>query len=241
MTEAEVCTTYPRLWHMAEDGAWPAIQARGLLSTSALLDLYGVNGEDRERLEARRRPKATVLRADGLPDAILRDQGPLSESKLAACLDDGMSPADWLRLLNGQVYFWLSTRRLQKLLASRAYRGRPHTVLTIDTLSLFRSHAAAIRLSPINSGATVHRAARRGLSTFRSPADYPYRERRALAGRDGAIAELTVMGGVTDIVDHVLAVDRVNGDAEAPIWRPGNCGGSCNNARSRAAQQASEV
>ena len=36
---------------MAADGAWPQILRHGLLSTSAILDLLGVSGDRRHRLE----------------------------------------------------------------------------------------------------------------------------------------------------------------------------------------------
>jgi hypothetical protein len=49
VTEEELVSIYPRLWHMAEDGSWPSIADNGLLSTSALLDLYGVSGKSRAR------------------------------------------------------------------------------------------------------------------------------------------------------------------------------------------------
>lgn len=217
MTEAELVAAHPQLWHMAEDGAWPSIQRHGLLSTTALLDLYGVGGEARETLEARRRPAPAALAAAGLPGAVVRDQGPLSEAKLAACLDDGLSPADWLRLLNRRVFFWLKRRRLDELLAGRAYRNRPHTVLTVDTASLLAAHGSRVTLSPINSGATVYDAKRRGLSTFRSVADYPLREK----GRRKAIAELTVEHSVPDIADHVVAVHRAAGGGFELLWERG--------------------
>ncbi len=51
MTVEEFCAAYPRLYHMAEAAAWPSIQRHGLLSTSALLDLYGVAGAERARIE----------------------------------------------------------------------------------------------------------------------------------------------------------------------------------------------
>ena len=199
---------------MAEDGAWADIQRHGLLSTSALLDLYGVQGDAREALEARRRPVSVVLEAEGLPRAVIRDQGPLSEIKLAACLDDGLSPADWLRLLNGRVFFWLKRRRLNELLAGRAYRSRAHTVLTIDTASLLAAHATKVTLAPINTGATVYDAKRRGRSTFRPIADYPLREN----GRRKAIAELCVEHSVPDIMDHVVAVHRAATGIIESLW-----------------------
>ena len=42
---------YPRLWHMAEVENWELIQRRGLLSTSALLDLFQYEGAKREAIE----------------------------------------------------------------------------------------------------------------------------------------------------------------------------------------------
>ena len=214
MTEAELIAAHPRLYHMAEDGAWQAIQARGLLSTSALLDLYGIAGEDRAALEARRRPKSVTVEAPGLPRVVIRDQAPLSEVRLAACLDDGLTPADWLRLLNSRVFFWLKRRRLEELLAGRAYRSRAHTVLTIDTHSLLTAHGPRVLLSAINSGATIYDAPRRGLSTFRSIADYPLRE----AGRRKAIAELTIEHSVPDIAEHVVEVERAVARGFERVW-----------------------
>jgi hypothetical protein len=41
---------------MAEVGTWLSIRERGLLSTSALLDLYGIEGEERRRIESCNRP-----------------------------------------------------------------------------------------------------------------------------------------------------------------------------------------
>jgi hypothetical protein len=50
---------YPRLFHMSHSGSWPSIQQHGLLSTTALLDLFEVKGKERESLEenAARSPK----------------------------------------------------------------------------------------------------------------------------------------------------------------------------------------
>lgn len=214
MTDADLIAGYPRLYHLAEDGAWPGIRARGLLSTTALLDLYGVAGGGRAALEERRRAKSVALEKPGLPGAVLRDQGPLSEVRLAACLDDGLTCADWLRLLNGRVFFWPKRLRLEELLAARAYRGRTHTVLTIDTASLLAAHGPRVLLSSINSGATIYDAPRRGLSTFRTISDFPLRE----AGRRKAVAELTVEHSVPDIKDHVVEVERAVAGRFERIW-----------------------
>src|SRR5262249_40369294 len=48
LTPELLWTRFPYLWHMAEPGSWPAIRDHGLLSTSALLDRYGIMGEARD-------------------------------------------------------------------------------------------------------------------------------------------------------------------------------------------------
>lgn len=35
----QLISRFPTLYHMAEDGTWPSISSRGLLSTRALVDL----------------------------------------------------------------------------------------------------------------------------------------------------------------------------------------------------------
>lgn len=94
MKEEDLVTTCPRLFHMAEDGAFPSIQARGLLSTSALLNLYGVAGNERVAIEDNRRPRSVTITGTNLPDVVIRDNKPMSEDKLAKCLQDGLVPTD---------------------------------------------------------------------------------------------------------------------------------------------------
>ena len=219
MTGDELAALHPRLHHMAEDGAWPSIRAHGLLSTSALLDLYGVEGDAREAIEARRRPAGVKLARDGLPGASVRDQKPMTDAGLLRCLDDGLAPSDWYRILNGRVFFWPSERRLNTLLG--ACPGRAHTVLTLDTASLVASHGPAIELSPYNSGTTTRKAPRRGRATFLTLGDYPFAAWRAKRGPRDAIAEVTVPGAVPDAARHVLLVERVTDGAREAIWRRG--------------------
>lgn len=58
MADAELILNCPTPYHMAERGSWPSIARHGLLSTSALLDLFAVAGPDRAKSEAARRPLA---------------------------------------------------------------------------------------------------------------------------------------------------------------------------------------
>lgn len=52
LTPAYIAERWPRLFHMAEAGSWPMIREHGLLSTSALLDLFGVVGSNRDVIES---------------------------------------------------------------------------------------------------------------------------------------------------------------------------------------------
>jgi len=52
------------------------------MSASALLDLYRIFGARRAELESSRRPESVSIRRDGLPDAVIRDQKPMSDEAL---------------------------------------------------------------------------------------------------------------------------------------------------------------
>ena len=223
LTEEELIRLYPRLWHMAEDESWPSIRKHGLLSTSSLLDLYEYEGEARAELESKRRPESVLIVADGLPHAVVRDQKPMTSSALMKCLTDGTTPERWFEMLNERVFFWLSKERLHTLLGARAYRGRPQTVLTLETASLVAANRDRVRLSPINSGATIYNPTPRGQGTFLPIADYPFAERRKTRQLQNAVVELTVLGGVSDIEKHAIAVHSIDDGNRKGLWRrPGS-------------------
>lgn len=202
---------YPRLYHMAEAGSWESIRKNGLLSTSGLLDLFEVSGLRREELELRRRSASVVIEHPAHGRAVVRDQLPIRESQLASVLED-MAVDEWLRMLNSRVFFWVTEERLIRLLGARAYRARAHDVLVVDTAALVDVHRDRIDLSPINSGATLFNAPRRGRGTFLSIEEYPLSIRRRQVGRQAAVAELAVRGGIADIQPFVVEVSRRQGD-----------------------------
>ena len=222
MTEdelGELIRDCPTLFHMAEAGAWPSIRRHGLLSASALLDLYGVAGADRIALEAERRPERFALRAAGLEGVMIRDQKPMDDAGLARCLVGGMIPADWYRLLNGKVFFWLTRARLLRLMRARPYRGLPPDVLELDTAALVSAWRAAITLSPINSGATRPFGVPRGADTFLPITAYPYGAWRARRPRGERVVELVVERGVPDAARFVRRVTRMgNAGPEAVLF-----------------------
>lgn len=196
---------------MAEDGSWESIRECGLLSTTALLDLFEVGGERRYAIESMRRPEIVTVEHPVLGAALVRDNKPMQEKALLRCLE-GMTPREWYEHLNRRVFFWVERKRLLKLLGARAYRDRPHLVLEVDAAALLRRHDDRVELSPINSGATfAMNPAPRGPDTFHCIADHP----------DGKpIVELTVDYSVPDMADLTLAVSRWYGaEMLEKVWR----------------------
>lgn len=208
---------------MAEDGSFPSIQQNGLMSTTALLDVYGIAGEQRLSLEERRRPECVTITRAGLPDVVIRDNKPMSDIALEKCLQNGLTPHEWYKILNGRTFFWLHENRLHRLLAARAYRNRAHTILTIDTNALVAAHKDRILLSPINSGSTIMNPQPRGNSTFLPISDYPFAERRRTRPLENALVELTVDYSVPDLAQHLIAAQRFDAGEIHDLWRkPGS-------------------
>ncbi len=204
---AQLAKLHPTVYHMAEDGSWPSIRERGLLSTRALVNLYRPDDEIKaEILTTVRRRKITLTR-DGMPDAIIRDQ--LPAKFLNVCLEEGIIPEEYLDALNGRVFFWVSAERLVKLLNARFYRKLRHTVLHVDTAALLEAYSGRVQLAPYNTGSMhVPNAPKRGPSIFTDLADYPYAEWARRRGKSGEpVVELTIDYAVPDIASCVTRAE----------------------------------
>jgi hypothetical protein len=198
------------LYHMAEAANWPAIRRDGLHSASTLLDLTGILGENRERLEKHQR-----LTHAELPNGVqLRDQRPMPPAALATCLI-GIVPSEWYALINARVFFWLDPARLNRQRA--ACDPRPQVVLTMDASKLVAAYAEKIAVTPINTGNAHRRPARRGAATF-----VPYaawvtsawaREAASLGTpvrpSSHPPVELTVAGSIPDSMQFVVGVQQL--------------------------------
>jgi hypothetical protein len=113
---------------MATEKAWPSMQRHGLLSTTAPLDLFELDGNRRRQLEEQHRPESVGTEHAEHGVAVIRDQKPLSMTRLASCLV-GITSAEWLRQLNRLVFFWPTEKRLDTFLQAGANRDRPYDVL----------------------------------------------------------------------------------------------------------------
>lgn len=211
---AELVSHCPTLYHMAELGSWPSIQRRGLLSTSALLDVYHVTGTARHSIEEERRSDSVVLKRAKLPPAVVRDQLPMTDEGLLRCLPKHITPSDWYKLLNQKTFFWLTKKRLIRLLNAGTYRDKAHDVLEVSTQGLLDNYFNKIWFCPINSGCTKPMPRARDEKTFLRIPDYPYSDWRSKRPRGERVVEFAVDHGIPDIRKYVTRVVEMKSDKE---------------------------
>ncbi|WP_426178471.1 DUF7002 family protein [Pseudomonas sp. TWRC1-2] len=199
---------YPRVYHMAERGAWDSIRMRGLMSTTAVLDHLGVTGCNRSQFESEHRNQKMDVMAGDPASIVLRDQKPMPEVRLLDALKDGTTPQQWYELINNKVFFWAEETRLHRLLGARDYRKLEHDVLTLDSATFIPAYAEAIWLCHMNSGNTWPMPHRRGTDIFCRIPDYPAKG----SGKPvKPVVELVVDYAVPNIVDYVVEVRRMQG------------------------------
>lgn len=223
MNIERLIATYPRLFHMAEDGSWPNIQKHGLLSTSALLTKWEYPEKEKEAICCNHRPNKIPIEHRIYGKAVIRDQKAIKPQKLRGCLID-MSEEEWYRLLNSKVFFWPDCQRLIWFLGATHYINKPHVVIIIDTRQLIKKYAGEITVSPINTGSTYPPKNQdspepRGRATFKQISEYQM----------SRFKELAVDNCIQDIVSFTLSVDRLvlrskDNDPEklASLWQLNN-------------------
>jgi hypothetical protein len=200
MDVEELIARHPRVFHTMSATAWPSVQRHGLLSTQRLIDLFGLNAAARDRLLSAPRKQSTVLRAPGLPPAVIRDQKPMKF--ITEKIDPQSSLTEYLASINSRVFFWASPERLDRLRQAKEYRTEDQVVLHVDTRTLIERHGPRIELGRLNSGAVTQKNhPLRGHRSWSPIPDYPYDQYRRQYGRDGALVEVTVLDAVPDILD----------------------------------------
>jgi hypothetical protein len=205
---------------MAQFGSWRSIEKHGLLSTSALLDLFEVNGAERDRIESEHRPDNIRIQHKLHGTAVIRDQKPMSDDGLRRALLDGLSAEQWYRDLNSRVFFWLTEDRLSRLMNAKSYRGERHTILTVDTRLLLNRYSDRTSLSPINSGCTKPFPHPRGKDTFLRLNEYPFVEWKKKRSANNSIVELAIDYSIPDLREMVLEVKEAGaGACDQIIWR----------------------
>jgi hypothetical protein len=204
MSPEEFARRYPKLYHLTHPEAIAGIRKHGLLPTIALLALYEINGARLDEIAGTIRPASITINHPVHGSATITDNIPMSERALLGCLDDGLSPRDWLHILNRRVFFWPDEKSVAAHLAAGERRGIKKQVMVFDTLSIAEEHHEQMEISPINSGSTIRKPARRGLSTFSAVHRYDYREWQGLRGGRDTVREVTVVGGVRSVDRHLI-------------------------------------
>lgn len=94
---------YPRLFHMAWHSSWGSIKEHGLLSTQALVKLYGLGEKQSSAILSKHRPDWVEISADGVGTATVRDQRPMDDAGVRRALSTE-DPRPWYELLNSMVF-----------------------------------------------------------------------------------------------------------------------------------------
>lgn len=209
MTPEQLIEHYPMLHHMAEHGSWPTIRRFGLRTTAQLVDACVPDSATSAAILSQRRPHSVKLTHPAAGTITVRDQKPLGLHNLK--LTD-VTVEGFLELLNSRVFMWTTHQRLARLLGARPYRDSVHDVLVLDTASVVENFADKIRLTSMNTGATIFPSAPpRGSDSFMTIADFPFEQRRRGRKLENTVVELCVIDGVDDIDQHVLRVERREG------------------------------
>ncbi len=209
MTPEELFEHYPVLHHMAQHESWPRIQNLGLRTTIQLVDACDPAPGIRAAILNQRRPQSIELAHPVVGTLTIRDQKPLGLHNLK--LTD-VTVEGFLELLNTRVFMWTSPGRLARLLNARPYRNSVHDVLVLDTKTIVERYADSIRLTGLNTGATIFPSAPpRGSGSFMTIADFPFAQRRRGRTLEDTVVELCVIDGIDNVEDHVIRVESRKG------------------------------
>lgn len=199
---------------MAEIRNWENIWKHGLLSTSALLDLFECDRTTRSEIESQLRLKECSIEHHRHGTAVIRDQCPMRDRPNGISLKNllvDLDTEDWLRLLNSKTFFWTEPDvGLKYMLGAVMYRSRSHYVITVSTRELLKHHASQVTLTSINSGSILgNNPKRRGSHTFKSIRTHsvPW------------VREVAVEYSVPNITEIALTVEEWKGDKKIrTVW-----------------------
>ena len=210
MTPDELAARIPRLYHVTDRRSRGLIEREGLLCARSMIERFVSDPEARDRLVSERRRDFLTLHDGPEGYAALNDNAPLVFGKLASRLDDGLSPTDWLRILNGRVFFWPEPQ--ERFFAAGRRGGRELLLLTLSTASLARAYEGRLDLAPINTGSALREPARRGLRTFTPASEVSWdawrRLRSDVKSSLDQVRELSIRGDVPDAAAHFAEPPR---------------------------------
>jgi hypothetical protein len=113
--------------------------------------------------------------------------------------------------IDSRVFFRSTPERLQRLRDAKKYRNQEQVILHIDTRLLVDRYEGRIELCRFNSGAITQRNHPLRSRQPRVPINrYPDADHRRKYGRAGALAEVTVLGAVPDVIEMTVEVEHLH-------------------------------
>jgi len=162
----------PFLYHLTAQGNIKQILCeRTLLSTSSIASEVFQSLEERRTFVRDRRPTHVILCTPNRRYTI-RDQRPVSMKVLARSLTPGWTAGDFIKLLNGRVFFWPTIERLKR--HYDRYASESPVIIRVESEELLDLNPH-VELACLNTGATrCHpkyggNAPTRGAGTFQPP------------------------------------------------------------------------
>ena len=203
MTPAAFAARHPRLHRLGMEGAHEGVRRHGLLTAAQIAASAGI--------VLPTTPRPGPIRAT-LPDGTavtITDNLPLSFEALAPVLDDGLTPEDWLAMLDDRVFLWPDRRLAAGNLRARRRLGYASEWQCYDAATLLTPVWDRAEIAPINTGSTVRRPARRGRATFAPLGALDWDAWRRARGRKAPdrVKEVTVRGGAPDAGAALIAVE----------------------------------
>ena len=174
--------------------------------------------------------------------AVIRDQEPLGKGTALEGQLSHQTPLrpstptmiDWLYRQNDRVFFF-PTKEGALVMAEKYHgKGAPQDMIVVCTNSLVNALGHKIELSAYNSGNTRREGenvvTKNGKEKWHDELflpirDYDYRKwrRKRRKGKTEPVSEVTVVGGVCKIANHVVKVLPMNGAVEGEPFYEGRC------------------
>lgn len=199
MNQEQFLQRCKHLWHVAPGGAWEGIAARGLRTAEQLIGEAVLDDGDRARLLTEPRATDLTLTVDG-SEVLLRDQAALANhADPASIMEDGLSVAEWVALLNRRVFLFSTPAPMKALLAKYAELHGAQDRISFSPMRLSQVAAGHLELTRSNIGAL---ARTRGVQKRRD--DFVPLSR---VPGDATPKEVTIVEGLDDL-SAVTRVER---------------------------------
>ena len=197
------------LRHVGPAGAWDHISTQGFRTAEQLILAADLDEVTREQLLTEPRREHVRLTIDG-NQVTLRDQGPLFARKdWSSILGDGLTIADWVRMLNRRVYLFASTEPMKKMIDKYVALDGAQDVITLSPIRVLEAARGRIEMASRNSGAVARESGpQKRRSSFVSMWESP----------DRTPTEVTIVDGLEDLAVVVYA-ERHHADGRREVLK----------------------